>query len=501
MVEWTGTEAERAAVLATYDLGPERSEALNEITRFVAALCETPIALVSLVEEERQCFPSRVGLAAAETPRSASFCAHAMMKAPFLFVVPDARQDTRFADNPLVTGEPNIRFYAGAPLVSPEGVPLGALAVIDEKPREGLTPLQIQGLEMLSHRVVAVLEAQRRDRSWSDRHFADAQALSESEGRFRILADAMPQMVWSSLPDGTHDYFNARWYEFLGLAEWADDWREAFHPDDRDRIDARWRHSLDTGEPYDIEYRLRNADGEFRWVLARALPLRDGQGQILRWIGTGTDIHDQRMMTEERETIAHELSHRIKNIFSVIAGLIGLSTREHPEIGPATDELRERVLALGRAHDYVRPHSVQSTRELGHNSLKGVLEEIFSPYVAGGQPRVSIMGCDIEIDDRSATPLALLFHELATNAAKYGALSRAEGHITLAITNDGEECRLIWTETGGPMIAAHGPNSFGTHLIALSVERQLGGTIEREWRSEGLMVSLKIPLRSMNRNG
>ncbi|QUT05236.1 PAS domain-containing protein [Sphingobium phenoxybenzoativorans] len=501
MADFCGNETDRAAILALYDLDAEGFGALDEITDFAAALCETPIALVSIVETERQRFLARKGLEATETPRSMSFCAHAML-GEGAFVIPDATLDPRFADNALVTAAPHIRFYAGAPLISHEGVPLGALCVIDSKPRDGLTPLQVQGLMVLAKQVVAQLEARRREHhvsSWAQDH---AIALSDSETKFRTLADAMPQMVWSTLPDGYHDYYNARWYEFTGMPEGSTDgegWNGMFHPDDQDRAWGRWRQSLETGEPYEIEYRLRHHSGAYRWTLGRAMPLRDAAGRITRWFGTCTDIHEQRQMAEQREIVSHELSHRIKNIFSVIAGLIGLSAREHPEIGAVAEELRERVMSLGRAHDYVRPHSSQSASNLGQNSLLGILTEIFAPYILAGDARVVITGDDVEIDDRSATPLALLFHELATNAAKYGALSRPEGTITLHVEKSGDSCHFLWRERGGPEIAAAGAESFGTRLISLSAERQLGGTISRDWAKDGLSVSLDIPLRSMNR--
>src|SRR5690606_38011506 len=155
-----------------------------------------------------------------------------------------------------------------------------------------------------------------------------AEALAESERRFRTPSDTMPQMVWSTRPDGHHDYFNARWYEFTGMPEGSTDgdiWGEMFHPDDRERAWTEWRHCLETGDPYQIEYRLRHHSGEYRWTLGRALPIHDGQGHILRWIGTCTDIHESKLAAEERELVAQELSHRIKNIFAVLNGIIGLS--------------------------------------------------------------------------------------------------------------------------------------------------------------------------------
>lgn len=503
MADGIGLETDRRALLALYDLDAGGFRHLDEITAFASTLCDAPIALVSIVEEARQRFLARTGLDAEETPRDVSFCALAML-GDDIFVVPDAGNDPRFADNPLVTGPPHIRFYAGAPLVDGAGVPLGALCVIDTQPRADLTPIQRQGLTLLARQVMVELEGRRRDRDVIARQRQDAAAIADSDRMFRTLADTMPQMVWSTLPDGYHDYYNARWYEYTGVPEGSTDgegWNDMFHPDDQERAWGRWRNSLETGEPYEIEYRLRHHSGDYRWTLGRALPIRDGAGNILRWIGTCTEIHEQKLMMEEREMIAHELSHRIKNIFSVIAGLIGLSARQHPEISDVADDLRDRILALGRAHDFVRPHSAESAPQVGHGQglLWGILEQIFAPYKAQDGSRIALSGDNVAIDDRSATPLALLFHELATNAAKYGALSTPEGRIALHITREGPDVRIDWREQGGPVVQPAHSDGFGSRLITLSVERQLGGRIVRDWSADGLKLSLWIPARSMSR--
>jgi PAS domain S-box-containing protein len=326
--------------------------------------------------------------------------------------------------------------------------------------------------------------------------------LRDQEDRFAILADTMPQMVWSTLPDGFHDYYNARWYEFTGVPPGSTDgegWNGMFHPDDQEHAWALWRHSLETGEPYEIEYRLRHASGNYRWVLGRALPMRDSQGSIIRWFGTCTDIHDHKKLLEQREMISHELSHRIKNIFSVIGGLISFTARERPEYKAAAADLRDRVMALGRAHDFVRPHSEASRPAREQTSLHGLIEELLAPYSVPGTENLRISGQDVEIDDRSATPLALILHELATNAAKYGALSMRTGHIDIDIRMDGPDVELRWTETGGPAVTPPSHEGFGTRLIELSAIRQLGGKLEREWLQEGLRVKISIPHSSMNR--
>lgn len=465
-------------------------ETLKAITDFASTLCEAPIALVSFVEADRQWFPARTGLAVCETPREQSFCAYAMLGSDIM-VVPDATADPRFQNNPLVTGEPHIRFYAGAPLVSEEGIQLGALCVIDRQPRPDLTPAQRQGLQVLAANIMLFLTS-RRSLRLSDRE------RDEREAKFRVLADTMPQMVWSTLPDGFHDYYNARWYEFTGVAPGSTDgegWNGMFHPEDQERAWSVWRKSLETGEPYEIEYRLRDAHGEYRWTLGRALPIRDADGKIMRWFGTCTDIHDHKMIQVQREMIAQELSHRIKNIFSVISGLISFSTRHHPEIRDVADDLRERILALGRAHDFVRPHSEASRPNDMQNSLSGMLSELLNAFAE----RVRIEGEDVMIDDRSATPLALVFHELATNAAKYGALSVPEGQVLIRSRSGEQGAELEWIESGGPVVTPPPESGFGTKLIELSAIRQLGGEVTREWAAEGLRLKLSVPYSSLHR--
>jgi PAS domain S-box-containing protein len=271
---------------------------------------------------------------------------------------------------------------------------------------------------------------------WQDGPPNTAEALSQSRAQLQVLTDAMPQMVWSTLSDGSHDYYNARWYEFTGVPEGSTDgegWNGMFHPEDQDRAWSRWRHSLATGEPYEIEYRLRHRSGTYRWTLGRALPVFNDEGAIARWIGTCTDIHDAKMAAEQNELLSRELSHRIKNIFAVVSGLIGLSSRHDPAVRGFAKGLQERIAALGRAHEFARPHSEQSQPALGGSTLRGLLEEIFRPYPAFDEQRIVIAGDDVAVDDRGATPIALFFHELATNAAKYGALSTYDGRVELEI--------------------------------------------------------------------
>jgi PAS domain S-box-containing protein len=489
--DWQSAEGERERlrILATYPLtDPAFSEQLDRLTRLAARICDVPIAVVSLVEEERQSFIGRYGLSAASTPRAYSFCAHAMFGEAAM-TVGDAREDARFADNPLVTGDPNIRFYAGEPLRSPEGAPLGAFCVIDDTPRRALDAEQAEALQTLAQAAMALLQKHRIDAS----HAA-------IEQRFNVLADAMPQMVWSSRPDGYSDYFNRRWCTFTGALESVSHgagWMQFLHPDDHDLASEVWGAAVASGEDYEIRYRLRRHDGAYRWVLARGLPMLGADGAVTRWIGTCTDIHEQTEAGEALEVLSQELSHRIKNIFAVIGGLISLSTRNHPELAPLGADMQGRVLALGLAHDFIRPAQIADGG--ARRSLKGMLASLLTPYDDGKGTRFAITGPDLPIDDRSATPFALFFHELATNAAKYGALSRSEGRVEIALTG-GDPVEIAWTERGGPPVDVPAESHFGSRLIEISVERQLGGSLAFDWNPAGLRLVARIPLASMSRD-
>ena len=153
-------EAERLAALKEYHiLDTETEQSYDDITTLAAQICEAPIAMVSLVDDTRQWFKSRVGVAQQQTPREVAFCAHAILQSK-PFIVKDATKDRRFADSALVTGEPHIRFYAGIPLTNPEGLALGTLCVVDHHPRR-LSAAQQKALQALSRQIMTLLELKR----------------------------------------------------------------------------------------------------------------------------------------------------------------------------------------------------------------------------------------------------------------------------------------------------------------------------------------------------
>jgi GAF domain-containing protein len=188
------SEKKRLKVLWQYEvLDTVPEEVFDDLTELAARICEAPIALISLVDEKRQWFKSKVGTSVNETSRDFSFCAHAINQTE-LFIVPDATLDTRFAANPLVTSDPKIRFYAGAPLITPDGYALGTLCVIDKVSRN-LRPEQQQALRILARHVVSQLELRRRAKQLGDIRAENARLKDDLEKACAALAAARRELA------------------------------------------------------------------------------------------------------------------------------------------------------------------------------------------------------------------------------------------------------------------------------------------------------------------
>jgi PAS domain S-box-containing protein len=177
-------------------------------------------------------------------------------------------------------------------------------------------------------------------------------ALRESEERFRAIANSVDQLIWATRPDGFHDYYNQRWYEYTGVPEGSTHgsaWNGLFHPDDREHAWKTWRQSLETGEPYHIEYRLRHHSGQFRWVLGRAQPVRDEEGRITRWYGTCTDIHDLKQAQEELQA-SRERAVRSEEETSRLAAMLA---ERVSELDAANEEIQRFAYIV--SHDLRAP--------------------------------------------------------------------------------------------------------------------------------------------------
>ncbi|WP_428333274.1 sensor histidine kinase [Novosphingobium sp.] len=424
---------------------------------------------------------------------------HAVMASPGGLIVADAQGDARFDAYPLV------RFFVGLPMTNDAGVVAGCLCVVDEAPRiEPATEL-IDDLRAMAKTAATTIElaeiAHCEDVLMAmGGGTAVEQEAAQVNRRFEILADALPQLVWSAPNDGLSDYFNRQWCEFTGAPaseSHGTGWLNFLHPDDVPAAKAAWATAIATGEPYMIEYRLMNADGAYRWMLTRGLPVTDESGAVSRWIGTCTDIDDRVRTGDLLEFMSRELSHRIKNMFAVVQGLISMALRKHEGMSQVSQALQLRMVALGRAHDLVRPRFAEGAIMRSQTTLRELIRILTQPYVVDDPGRLQITGGDTVVSEHAATPLALFFHEMAINSAVFGALSVPQGQLSIALSV-ADDVIVEWRESEGPVIAEPPVPAFGIGLTRLTVERQLGGSLTLDWQPQGLAATARIPLQQLH---
>ena len=442
------------------------------------------MALISLVDSERQWFKAAVGLAAPETSREIAFCAHAIQQTG-IFKVADARKDPRFSANPLVTGDPNVRFYAGAPLETADGLPLGTLCVLDTAPRD-LTPAQTFALQTLARQVMTQL----------DLRLALA-AQRDADARHRqILESAVDYGIITMDLGGRVTGWNAGAAQVLGWTEeemLGDTCARFFTPEDRALSvpENEMRNALAVGSTADERWHLR-ADGTRFWASGRMMALRDDAGAtigLLKILRDQTDLH---LATEHRELVAMEQTHRIKNILSIVQAVVSQSLRHAASPQVAIGVIAERLKALGGAQDLLaaKPGATALLGEAARAAIGGSGADV---------RRFDIDGPSVELGPRTTVGLSLALHELTTNAVKYGALSNDDGRVALGWSVNEDMLRLTWREIGGPSVSAPSRTGFGTRLIQSLMPSGSGASATFDYTPQGVVWTLDGPVAGMSR--
>lgn len=318
-------------------------------------------------------------------------------------------------------------------------------------------------------------------------------ALRDSEAQFRALLDAAPAMMWVTDRAGQCTHLSRRWYDFTGqtpATALGTGWLAAVHPDDRAAARAIFEAAAQGGTALRIDYRLRRADGVWRWAIDAAEARFDAAGTYLGHVGSVLDITDRREAEERQTLLAREIDHRAKNVLSVVQAVLRLTRA--PDARSFARAVEGRVAALARAQTLLaRDHWARGDLR---SLLEGELEPFLGEPDAGGN-RATLSGPAVALPTGAAQPLTMLVHELATNAVKHGALSVAGGRLLVSWHVEAGTLHLRWQEQGGPKVAGSpGRAGFGTRVLDGTARGQLGGSIALQWLPTGLVCTLTVPL-------
>jgi PAS domain S-box-containing protein len=329
-----------------------------------------------------------------------------------------------------------------------------------------------------------------------DRSLSSAAGVPEAELQFRAMADLLPQLVWLTDRHGGTIWYNRRWHEFTGatleeMEGWG--WTTAVHPDHAARVTEGFRRAWDAGADWEDTYPLRRFDGEYRWFLSRAAPLRNAEGRLIRWFGTNTDITDRIEAERLQELLTQEISHRVKNNLALISSLLTMQAREVE--GQAREAIREaalRVSTVAQLYDLFWRSTAESidlsqlVGELCHG-----LQETWPvhPLRCEAEP--------IEVHPNKAIPLALIVNELVTNAFKhaYGDTEEGEVRVSLKTTPSGElrlEVRDFGRGLPQDFDLAEAQDSLGMRVLT-ALARQLKGSLHIERVAPGACFVLQAP--------
>lgn len=261
-------------------------------------------------------------------------------------------------------------------------------------------------------------------------------------------------------------------------------------PDDRLDEEPRIIAAIREGKRVEhFETKRRRKDGSLIDLSLTISPIRNASGVIVGASKIARDITERRKAQEAQSLILSEMRHRIKNLFTLTGGIVALGERSGADKDEVLHTVRDRLAALARAHDLTMADHGDDGLGEREVSLADLLEAVLRPYEGLVEAEVKV---NHVVTGRALSNIALLLHELATNAAKYGCLSVLEGHLEVHIEERDDELGLVWVETGGPQINPPETTGFGSRLQTGLVSA-LGATLNRDWRPEGLCVTLTLP--------
>lgn len=310
----------------------------------------------------------------------------------------------------------------------------------------------------------------------------------------RQAIDAASVALWSWNVDNDHFTMDERAFDLWGLP-WADavsfeELSAHIHPADRNRVRAAFTGTRSVAGSYEIDFRIILGE-DVRWISARGQGADAGMVDRIMF-GIFLDVTNRKQTEESHELLAGEMSHRVKNLLAIATSLTHISRRSATSLEEMAKDLIQRLRALGRAHDLVRPlPGSEGKATLLGDLLSILLAPYDDPEAFAGRIRVAVprMG----IGEGTATTLAMVIHELATNSVKHGALSVPEGTLDVSGSCDETHLSLVWAEHGGPTVKGTPEMSgFGSKMVARSLSQQFDGGLKYDWQPSGLVVTLRM---------
>ncbi len=243
----------------------------------------------------------------------------------------------------------------------------------------------------------------------------------------------------------------------------------------------------------------RHKDGTLIDISLTVSPIKDAAGKVVGASKIARDIRDRRLLQEQQQLLIKEMSHRIRNLFTVTNSVVGLSARYAKTPGDVVSAVQSRLGALTRAHDLTRPGLIETEDQRSRETtLHTLIEAILAPYRSDERAGLIVGGIDAPIAGNAVTGFALVLHEFATNAAKYGSLSSPEGVVRIDCSKEGDDLVLTWREQGGPPLDGQPDHQgFGSMLTSRIIAGHLGGRHSSDWRPEGLVVRIRVPLQRL----
>jgi len=326
-------------------------------------------------------------------------------------------------------------------------------------------------------------------------------ALHDSEQQRKLTVELVPALLWWTDPGGKDVAVNFQWKSYTGQ---EDDqvqdfgWLAAIHPEERESMRAAFRHAFLTGEPLELEQRLRRADGEYRWHLIRHVPVRDESGAVTRWFGAAIDVHELRQLQDRQQTLVAELHHRTRNLITVVRALAERTLQKSESLQDFQQRFDRRLAALSRVQGLLS-HVTAEEHVTFDQLLVSELSALDAP-----DDRVNLKGPKgVPLRSAMVQTLALAIHELTTNAVKYGALSPAGGrldvrwHVEPPIENGQQMLHVEWRESGVRMPEAGDRadgGGYGRELIENALPYQLKARTSYTLGQDGVRCTIAVPV-------